>query len=64
MNYWELEEVEAIRKEEALRKISAMVKRFDITLADLEAVLPDIANIATRKSLPEAKLFDPFFDVR
>jgi hypothetical protein len=64
MSYRDLEEVDAIQKEEALRKISAMIKRYDITAADLQAIVPDMANSAARKSLPEAKLFDPFFDVR
>ncbi len=64
MNYRDLGEADAIQKEEALRKISAMIKRYDITAADLQAIVPGMANPASRKSLREAKLFDPFFDVR
>lgn len=64
MNYQEGAEFEAIQKEDALQRISAMIKRYNITLADLQAILPDMASEAARKSQPEARLFDPFFDVR
>lgn len=64
MKNLEIEEAEGIHKEEALRRISAMIKRYGITLADLQEALPDLAYGAMGRSLPEAKLFDPFFDVR
>lgn len=64
MNCHEEAETEAIQKEEALRRISAMIKRYDITSADLRAILPDLASEVARKSQPETRLFDPFFDVR
>lgn len=64
MNYRDVEEVEAIQKEEALQKISAMIKFFDITADELQAVVPCFANLAASNGSPEAKLFDPFFDVR
>lgn len=64
MNYHEVAEAEAIQKEEALRRISAMIKRYGITSADLRAILPDLVGEVAGKSQPEARLFDPFFDVR
>lgn len=60
MNYHEIMEAEATQKGEALRKISAMIKCYDITPADLQAIVPDLANLAGRKSLPEARPLIPF----
>jgi len=64
MKHLEIEEAEGIHKEEALRRISAMIKRYGITLADLREIFPDMAYGTMGRSSPEAKLFDPFFDVR
>jgi RecA-family ATPase len=64
MKNLEIEEAEGIHKEEALRRISAMIKRYGITLADLREILPDAAYGAIGRTSPESKLFDPFFDVR
>jgi hypothetical protein len=65
MNQKEIIEAEAILKEDALRRIAAMVNRYKITQADLATVLPDVPIRAPcGDHTPKARLFDPFFDVR
>jgi hypothetical protein len=63
MNPLELQEAEAIHREEALRRIAGFVKRYGITRADLLKLAADATpDGAPRKVLPEVKRFDPFFD--
>ncbi|WP_146107695.1 hypothetical protein [Porphyrobacter sp. HT-58-2] len=65
MNDKEIMEAEAIHKEDALRRIAAMVNRYQITKADLAAILPDVMTCAPGDNqAPKSKLFVPFFDVR
>ena len=62
MNPLELQEAEAIHREEALRRIAALVKRYGITPAELFQIAEGAQSGAADKALHEAKRFDPFFD--
>jgi RecA-family ATPase len=61
MNFQELQEAEAIHREEALRRIAALVKRYGITPAELLRIAEGAQSGAAGKVLPEAKRFDHFF---
>lgn len=51
-----------IHREEALRRIAALVKRYGITPAELLQILADSETNPVREGLPPPKRFDPFFD--
>ncbi len=59
----ELEEYETIQREEALKKIAALVKRYQFTHSDLLSIVPTPVGheMGEGEALPERK-FDPFFD--
>ncbi len=63
INSKELLEAEAIQREDALKRIAALVRRYELTQAEvLQIWAGDPSAALARKSLPEAKRFDPFFD--
>ncbi len=63
MNPQELQEAEAIHREEALRCIAALVKRYGITPAELLQIAGDgRSDLAVGEGACGAKRFDPFFD--
>lgn len=65
MDSREIIEAEAIHKDDARLRIAELVKRHDITRADLLPILPDFMFSGAAEGYSSgADLFDPFFDVR
>lgn len=65
MNSAETSEYRQIQKEDAIEKIAGLVSYHQISLMDLAEIFPELsAPKAELTGLPEAKLFDPFFDVQ
>ena len=62
LNEKELREAEAIHREDALRRIAALVRRYELTQDEVLQIWADGEVKQPRKALPPAKLFDPFFD--
>ena len=59
----EFEEYEAIQREEALKKIESLVKRYGFDRTELLSVLPaPIEQNKLHGEHPVARKFDPFFD--
>lgn len=59
----EREEYEAIQREEALKRIQSLMKRYGITAADLVSLLPpEIEQAVASSEQPTQRRFDPFFD--
>jgi hypothetical protein len=62
MNSDELREAEAIHREEALRCIAALVRRYEFTQDEVLQIWWDTNPSAAREVLPPTKHFDPFFE--
>lgn len=65
MNFSETSEYRQIQKEDAIEKIAVLVSYHQISLMDLAEIFPELSDQKAKLTgLPEAKLFDPFFDVQ
>ena len=62
INSQELREAEAIHREEGLKRIAALVQRYELTQDEVLQIWTDGEIKHPRQALPPAKLFDPFFD--
>lgn len=61
----EMLEAEEIQRDEALRRIVAMVKRYEFTPTELLAIFTDVQTKQTHENCddPSVKSFNPLFDV-
>lgn len=60
----EIIEAEVIHREDALRRIAAMIARYNLTPAEILALFPEGKRAAAAgRDAPKSKPFDPFFDV-
>lgn len=62
LNSQDLREAEAIHREEALKRIAALVRRYELTRDDVLQIWADSQTKSPPEALPPAKRFDPFFD--
>lgn len=63
MNRKELFEAEAIHREEALKRVAALVRRYELTRDEVLQIWADSPPDPAQESRPSARRFDPFFDV-
>lgn len=61
LNSQKLRDAEAMRREEALKLIAALVRRYELLQGEVLQIWADSEANQARDALPPAKRFDPFF---
>lgn len=62
LNSQELREAEAIYRDEALKRIAALVRRYELSQDEILQIWADSEAKQALEALPAAKRFDLFFD--